>query len=311
MKKAITAKEPIKIDIGAVYNMSPKLSRAYPGDFVPLEHELVFDIDISDYDDVRNCCKESNICDKCWPFMKIGAKILHKILSEEFGFKHFLFVFSGRRGFHCWVCDKAARELSSEARRAISDYLVLVVGGQNMVKRVTLDPLRGVHPMIVKALEVIDEEFDDLMINKQDFLANEHLVQNVIDLCEDPVLKQRLAEVCKLSRRTSKDCWDAMKYTSNMHKTKRNRSNYFIHEVKLQHCYPRLDINVTKGMNHLLKLPFCIHPKTGNVCAPFTIDQVDEFDLSKVPNLKDISDEAMAPYRKTMESFVSQLAQDR
>lgn len=299
---------PIKIDVGAIYNMSPKLARSYPNQFQPQQHELVFDIDISDYDDVRNCCKESNICQKCWPFMRVGAKILHGILTQDFGFKNMLFVFSGRRGFHCWVCDPKARRLQSDARKAIADYFSVIVGGQAMVKRVTLNPLQGIHPMLRTALEVIDTEFEELMIDNQDFLGDEHLVQNIIDLVgDDYILKQKINERCKIPRLSSSDCWKAMTTVVEKHKGKRGRPSYFIQEVKLQHCFPRLDANVTRGFNHLLKLPFCIHPKTGNVCVPIDIDNIDTFNIEKVPNLDNLSNELLDPYLKVMKKFVDSL----
>ncbi len=39
-------------------------------------------------------------------------------------------------------------------------------------------------------------------------------------------------------------------------------------EVLFTFAYPRLDMEVSKKMNHLLKAPFCVHPKTGKASLP-------------------------------------------
>lgn len=62
-------------------------------------------------------------------------------------------------------------------------------------------------------------------------------------------------------------------------------------DIILQYTYPRIDAEVSKHRNHLLKAPFCVHPKTGRVCVPVDPDRVDEFDPEKVPDVETLLNE--------------------
>lgn len=79
-------------------------------------------------------------------------------------------------------------------------------------------------------------------------------------------------------------------FLQNTHAVRKIR--YLIEEIKIQYCYPRLDVNVTKGFNHLLKSPFSIHPKTGNVSIVFKPADVKNLKLNEIPSLNILLDDS-------------------
>ena len=74
----------------------------------------------------------------------MAIKVTDAALREDFGFKHILWVYSGRRGVHAWVCDKRARDLDDGKRKAIAGYFELLKGGDNTLKKVNVK--RPLHP---------------------------------------------------------------------------------------------------------------------------------------------------------------------
>lgn len=117
--------------MGAVYNIPPDRHNASDKKaFVPISKEMVFDIDMNDYDDVRTCCTGANVCKLCFQYLRVAMDVITKILDEDFDFQNVLWVFSGRRGIHAWVCDEGAREMTNEMRSAVVSYCNLEKGNE-------------------------------------------------------------------------------------------------------------------------------------------------------------------------------------
>ncbi|XP_054833391.1 DNA primase small subunit [Eublepharis macularius] len=278
LEKEIQKTCPYKIDIGAVYSHRPiQHNTVHMGAFHAQEKELVFDIDMTDYDDVRRCCSSAEICSKCWTLMTIAIRIIDRALVEDFGIKHRLWVYSGRRGVHCWVCDDFVRKWSTTLRSAAVEYLTLVKGGEETIKKVTLAD--SIHPFVRESLNVVEEYFEEYALVGQDILGNKDSYDKVLALVPETVRETLQKEFCK--KRDSVQRWELLK-------NKTEKLNKVRWEIMLQYCFPRLDINVSKGINHLLKSPFSVHPKTGRISVPIDLRKLDDFDPFAVPTISQL-----------------------
>lgn len=315
-RNAMLKQLPSKVDIGAVFSISPAdKGKVNPNEFIAEQRELVFDIDLTDYDDTRTCCREASTCSRCWSFMIAAVKVLNYALREDFGFKHILWVYSGRRGVHCWVADDKARVLTNEARTSIVHYLSLVEGNEHSKRKVHLRyPL---HPSLHRANEILEPLFYKIVLseNGQDILHHQKEYNKLLNMIPDEDIRNALAEKWRTplaEAQSPKAKWDDVQnavQTALVNKGHNNKRTYTaysedserkknlqqlkgcLQEIVCSYLYPRLDVNVSKQRNHLLKSPFAVHPKTGRICVPIDPETIEEFNPANAPTLALLQEE--------------------
>jgi DNA primase small subunit len=282
---ALKQMTPVKIDLGAVYNFPPKDKNAIPTPLVPQEKEFCLDIDMTDYDDVIGNLaggSEVDVCDRNWRYMSTAVRVLDAALREDFGFSLILWVYSGRRGIHCWVADQRARRLTNEQRVAIADFLYLRFEGRENSGRKQSEVTVPLHPSLARAKRIAcDATFREFVLGDQGMLDTADRVEAVIAVIPSEAvrlsLRGKLLGDGVAARASAADKWERIeKEVLKAGQTDWNMKGVADY-VMFKHTYPRLDVNVSKEINHLLKAPFCVHPKTGRVCVPFRVADAEAF----------------------------------
>ncbi|PPQ98419.1 hypothetical protein CVT24_004098 [Panaeolus cyanescens] len=283
LKKQVLQFNPSRFEIGPIYSARPRDKKTVRGaEFYPMQRELVFDIDMTDYDPIRTCCSEANICKRCWAFISAAVRVLDAAIREEFGYSKLVWIYSGRRGIHLWISDKEAMELTDEQRKALVGWLTVVPGGKESSKRLNIHNSSGrLAPGLQSALDYLKTIFVELVLRNQDCFRTEEGYEKLLQCIPDSSVVSALREKWEDNpSRSSEKKWSDL----SAYKSQRNVL-HAMEDIIIQYTYPRIDAEVSKHRNHLLKAPFCVHPKTGRVCVPLDPESLLNFDPESVPTV--------------------------
>lgn len=301
-KKKVLGLEPKRFEVGAVYQEIPRESRRLGRTGVPLTKELVFDIDLTDYDKFRTCCTGEKCCMRCWQFATVAIDVLSAAFEQDFGFKHVLWVFSGRRGVHAWVCDERARKLDDQQRSDLVDYLSLLG---------TASPQRPLHPHLLRSLDICTRYFDSVVLAGQDPWKTREQSVELAKRFEkvNTELGNQLRQQWATSASTSAEKWRDIDVVAQQLVKRAKVNLQLVQETKqnivFEYLYPKLDVNVSRARGHLLKSPFCVHPSTGKVCVPINLEKFRSFDPNGVPTLNTlIAERDTVPGKGKLEPYV-------
>ena len=189
-QKSVRFMNPIRIDIGPVCDQTPDNNKNQFGTkAVAEEREYVIDIDMNDYDTVRTCCSGAKMCSSCWKYIKAAHLVLKAALEKDFGFQHILWVFSGRRGVHAWICDERARKMDNTVRSGVTDYLSLAIANEKsdrLVKEQVIDVLGkdGVadYTLFQRSFKILKPLFEDFMVKEQAYFWYDKNIEKIFEI---------------------------------------------------------------------------------------------------------------------------------
>lgn len=185
--------------------------------------------------------------------------------------------------------------MTNEQRAAVADYFRVYKGNENSSKKVSLTG-PALHPFLVRSYsEVLERFFETKLLLSQNIFSTEDRYEKILEMIPDKSATSELRGKWQTKKGSKEDInvvrWEQLKNTLQSGKYKAQGLRRCVEEIVFSFTYPRLDMEVSRHMNHLLKAPFCVHPKTGRVCVPIDPNHCDEFDPTTVPTLSQLFEE--------------------
>lgn len=135
--------------------------------------------------------------------------------------------------------------------------------------------------------------FAEDVLEKQDPFETDERAEKLLQLLPDKTLNDSLRKKWSSAPgRSSMSKWADIDSLAEAGRGSKNLDPKLLREAKqdvlLEYTYPRLDIEVSKKLNHLLKSPFVVHPGTGRVCVPIDTrpGYLEKFDPTTVPTVQ-------------------------
>jgi DNA primase small subunit len=143
-----------------------------------------------------------------------------------------------------------------------------------------------------RSLDILKDHFQRDILEDQDPWETPEGTERLLQLLPDKALNDALRKKWDSAPgRSSSSKWadiDALAKTGISPNLDKKALVEAKKDIILEYTYPRLDIAVSKHLNHLLKSPFVIHPKTGRVCVPIDPKRLTQFDPEAVPTVTDL-----------------------
>lgn len=294
-------KIPQRIEIGPFYNINPKSKHKIQQHY-PIAREFIIDIDIDAYNSIRKCCQENNLCSKCFLWLKCAIEVLTYIFEHNFGFKHLLWVFSGRRGIHCWICDLKVLYYDYDIRDSIISSINLLNDFNNInndINNNNSNNIKSYHPFYQDSFTILEPYFILLLKNSTIFSSIKEFEENILKFFLPCI--QHYFKFENINEK-QEECWNDLKKQIHLflfsppfelYSNVKMNLETFVYKVVIYYTFPRLDLQVSKQPNHLLKSPFCVHPITNNISIPINHNELNSFNLNQIPTLNMIENDLL------------------